>query len=85
MAAVTGAGASAPVPLCADPECNASRWSTTKRGRVIVHSELCFEHSNLPLLDVPTGPKPKPAKRSNPAAVFRKEVERQRLEQERRG
>jgi len=65
--------------LCAEPGCELPQWTSEKRGKRFVHSAYCYEHANVPMLDVPAEPVRKQAGRSNPAAVFRKEVERQRL------
>jgi hypothetical protein len=78
-------GASAPsFKMCAEDGCGRLQWTTEKRGRRFVHSDFCYECANVPMFDVPAEPgrTSKPTRRS-PAAVFRKEVERQRLARER--
>jgi hypothetical protein len=73
---------------CAECECDAPRWSTTKRGKRVVHSACCYEHAQLPMFDVPPArrpAKPKPVKRlrndkGEPLSAFASEVRRQRLE-----
>jgi hypothetical protein len=69
--------------MCAEPDCNRPCWASEKRGRLVVHSVYCKAHSHIALFDVPTESVPQRVGRQSAAAVFRAEVERQRLARER--
>jgi hypothetical protein len=77
-----GSASALPLRTCKEPDCKRQQWVSERRGRLFVHSDFCEQHSHLPMFEVPWRPELKP-KRNNPAAVFRKEVERQRLARER--
>jgi hypothetical protein len=88
MGGDNGDGASAPSPgslnQCAAPGCRRDVWATRKDRRWLVHSAYCYEHANVPVVDVSAVPVSKPPGRANPAAVFRQEVARRREREERR-
>jgi hypothetical protein len=99
MAAYAGTeGASAPsAPMCR--KCGRRpRWTVKHRGQIVVVSEFCYEHANVPLFDVPAEPVPKPKqargitfverdsvgrRRKVKLNAFHAEVRRRRLERER--
>jgi hypothetical protein len=88
MAATEAGGGTFPSPahehLCAEPGCEALRWTNKRRSKETIVSAYCFEHSHIPMCDPAPDPAPKPAGRRNPDAVFRKEVARRRRGDERR-
>jgi hypothetical protein len=86
VAASTGEGARAPSPAheqpCQEPGCTQPRWTIYRRSAPVAVSAYCSEHSHVRMLDVPVV---RPPAKATPAAVFREEVERRRLERERAG
>jgi hypothetical protein len=84
MARNKGGGASAPsLSVCAERDCRRVQWVTKSRGKIVALSDLCVEHANVPMFDVPVE-RVKPRGRCSPATVFRAEVARRRLARERR-
>jgi hypothetical protein len=84
--------------VCADPNCDRPCWASEKRGRLIVHSVYCKQHSHIALFDVSAAsvPQPQPAPRDSVPGVgphgekiqyqlsqFHTGVRRQRLDRER--
>jgi hypothetical protein len=73
-------GTSVPsLKTCAEDGCGRVQWTSEKRGKRFVYSIYCYEHANVPLVDVPAEPV-KPRGRRSPAKTFRAEVARRRLE-----
>jgi hypothetical protein len=71
--------------MCAEPDCERPCWASEKRGRLVVHSIYCKEHSHIVLFDVPAESVLQRVGRRSAAEVFRAEVGRQRLARERHG
>jgi hypothetical protein len=72
-----GATSAPSLETCADSGCGLPPWTSERRGKLIVHSALCYGHANVPLFDMPTEWTP-PARSHS----FRAEVQRQRLERD---
>jgi len=72
---------------CAEDDCVRPRWASEKHGKRVVHSVYCYEHANVPLVDVPAEPKVKAQSwpRYDGLSTFHSEVRRQREQRERNG
>src|SRR5262245_11623210 len=88
-----GVNAAPSSPVCSEPDCTEPRQTVKQRDRIVVVSDYCTRHTNVPLFDEPVehqvDPKPKPKRvprlkdvGGEPLSAFHSEVKRQRLQRE---
>jgi hypothetical protein len=78
-----GEGARAPsLKMCAEPGCERQQWAEVVRGKLVVYSALCDEHSKLKLVDVPPVPVLAHKRAKGEPSTFREAVAQRHRERE---